>query len=160
MYTQAAEAGHDNAQKSLGLCYDIGDGVEQDKEKAKAWYAKAVKRGNADAMYNLANLLGKTEGAASNPTQMALMRAAAAKGDGSAQRILPMMEKHILSRCASCGKPAADMAGAPLKCARCKAAAYCSAACQKEHWKRGGHKKECNERERYLPEKKGEEEDE
>ena len=72
--------------------------------------------------------------------------------------LLPKMEKYILSLCASCGMPSADMAGAPLKCARCKAAAYCSAACQKQHWKRGGHKVACNERMKYLPEEEEEEE--
>jgi tetratricopeptide (TPR) repeat protein len=28
-------------------------------------------------------------------------------------------------------------------CARCKGVMYCSAACQKVHWKQGGHKQEC-----------------
>jgi tetratricopeptide (TPR) repeat protein len=28
-------------------------------------------------------------------------------------------------------------------CARCKSVKYCSAACQKVHWKQGGHKQEC-----------------
>lgn len=30
-----------------------------------------------------------------------------------------------------------------LVCAKCKCACYCSRACQKAHWKNGGHKKEC-----------------
>ena len=30
-----------------------------------------------------------------------------------------------------------------LRCARCKGVKYCSAACQKVHWKRGGHKQKC-----------------
>jgi tetratricopeptide (TPR) repeat protein len=29
------------------------------------------------------------------------------------------------------------------RCARCRAVKYCSAACQKVHWKQGGHKQEC-----------------
>ena len=29
------------------------------------------------------------------------------------------------------------------KCGRCKAATYCSAACQREHWVRGGHRNAC-----------------
>jgi tetratricopeptide (TPR) repeat protein len=31
-----------------------------------------------------------------------------------------------------------------LRCARCKSVMYCSAACQKVHWKQGGHKHACS----------------
>jgi hypothetical protein len=31
-------------------------------------------------------------------------------------------------------------------CAQCRAASYCSKDCQREHWKLGGHKKECKPR--------------
>ena len=40
--------------------------------------------------------------------------------------------------CIRCG---AD--SAPFTCSRCKTAAYCSKACQVEHWKKGGHKEAC-----------------
>ncbi|MEM7518865.1 MAG: zinc finger MYND domain-containing protein, partial [Planctomycetota bacterium] len=32
------------------------------------------------------------------------------------------------------------------RCAQCGVVVYCGAACQKEHWKKGGHKKECRAR--------------
>ena len=38
--------------------------------------------------------------------------------------------------CVACGQPG------KFRCARCRAATYCSPACQKAHWK-GGHKAEC-----------------
>jgi hypothetical protein len=36
-----------------------------------------------------------------------------------------------LRTCAACGKQALQM----LQCSRCKAAFYCTAACQKRHWR-------------------------
>ena len=88
---------------------------------------------------------------------MTLLRAAAEKGHADAKEFLPKNEEAILSQCASCGKPRAAMAEDPKRCNRCFAAAYCSAACQKQHWKRGGHKVACNERRKYLPEEEEEE---
>jgi hypothetical protein len=43
------------------------------------------------------------------------------------------------SKCANggCTKPGLHL------CARCRDMKYCSAACQKVHWKQGGHKQEC-----------------
>ena len=48
------------------------------------------------------------------------------------------------SRCANCGKTAAAT-GLPqlLRCSKCKGVVYCGAACQRVHWKAGGHKLAC-----------------
>jgi hypothetical protein len=40
--------------------------------------------------------------------------------------------------CAQCGAT-----GAKKSCGQCRAVRYCSASCQKLHWKRGGHKQAC-----------------
>ena len=47
--------------------------------------------------------------------------------------------------CAHCGAPEGTVPGRPLhnSCSRCKAAWYCSRACQAAHWKTGGHKENC-----------------
>ena len=47
--------------------------------------------------------------------------------------------------CAQCGAAEAKDKGRNklLSCSRCKVTKYCSAECQKEHWKKGGHKKLC-----------------
>jgi len=56
------------------------------------------------------------------------------------------------NNCWNCGKTAAQAAAAGLamgardallRCSRCKRAVYCSAGCQKVHWKSGGHKAMC-----------------
>lgn len=44
-------------------------------------------------------------------------------------------ENKVCARCTS--------AAGTLRCSRCKVTSYCSQDCQKEHWKSGGHKKQC-----------------
>ena len=46
--------GFAEAQFSLGVMYDEGQGVRQDYYKAVEWYTKAAKQGYADAQFNLA----------------------------------------------------------------------------------------------------------
>ena len=51
-----------------------------------------------------------------------------------------------LKELASCGHCGAEKRlDALKKCGRCLAVHYCDAACQREHWKRGGHKQACKE---------------
>ena len=50
--------------------------------------------------------------------------------------------------CSACGKQlGGSTASHPHwhKCSRCKLAFYCNAGCQRQHWKRGGHKQACKE---------------
>jgi hypothetical protein len=44
------------------------------------------------------------------------------------------------TKCANdvCAKPGEHM------CSRCRGVKYCSASCQKVHWKQGGHKQACS----------------
>ena len=44
----------------------------------------------------------------------------------------------------TCFAPGCERPAPKSFCERCRRAWYCSAACQKEHWKRGGHKEECS----------------
>ena len=41
---------------NLGNCYNYGDGVEQNYEKALEWYTRAIEKGNITALYNIAML--------------------------------------------------------------------------------------------------------
>jgi len=49
-----AEAGDSNAMRELGLCYENGQGVNQDYNEAAKWYRKSADAGNAWAMGQLA----------------------------------------------------------------------------------------------------------
>lgn len=52
-YRKAAELGHPEAMRRLGVCYAKGHGVSQLHEEAVTWYRRAVDLGDAKAMYNL-----------------------------------------------------------------------------------------------------------
>lgn len=41
-----AHQGDANAQKNLGVMYDNGDGVKQDKQQAFEWFLKAAEQGD------------------------------------------------------------------------------------------------------------------
>lgn len=54
---EAADLGNPESQYNLGVMYDRGVVVEENKEQAKYWYKKAADNGWADAQYNLNILL-------------------------------------------------------------------------------------------------------
>ena len=58
----AAEKGHKKAQYRLGRCYDKGRGVEENDEKAVAWYSKAAAQGYHKAQYELGKCYKNGEG--------------------------------------------------------------------------------------------------
>jgi hypothetical protein len=73
-------------------------------------------------------------------TDAAARLRAAGRHDGAAEQLAARLR---WGACAGCGVlPAAK----PLKCARCRAAAYCGAACHVAHWPQ--HKRACAPRER------------
>jgi TPR repeat protein len=49
-YRKAADQGYAAAQYNLGVCYDNGGGVVQDKAEAVKWYRKAADQGNVEAL--------------------------------------------------------------------------------------------------------------
>jgi len=54
MFKQSVIHGHTAALNSLALCYERGQGVAVDKEKAFSFYAEAAAFGTPSALYNLA----------------------------------------------------------------------------------------------------------
>jgi uncharacterized protein len=54
-YKIAAEKGHCVAQYSLGVCYELGKGVEKNKAKAFEYYEKSAEQGDVDAQLVVQN---------------------------------------------------------------------------------------------------------
>lgn len=48
--------GNAESQHALGLCYLLGEGVEEDFEQAKFWLEKAADQGHSDAQELLSEL--------------------------------------------------------------------------------------------------------
>jgi hypothetical protein len=55
-YRKAAEQGDTDAEYSLGMMYEDGQGVPQDDTQAAAWLRKAAEQGDADAQWSLGGL--------------------------------------------------------------------------------------------------------
>ena len=51
-----AEAGATEAQYSIGVKYDTGEGVPQDDAEAVIWYRRAAEQGHAGAQYSLGRM--------------------------------------------------------------------------------------------------------
>ncbi|UKK54642.1 tetratricopeptide repeat protein [Prevotella sp. E2-28] len=62
----AADKGHYKAQYRLGRCYDKGDGVKENDQKAFELYLKSAKQDYAKAMYQLGRCYMKGKGVAAN----------------------------------------------------------------------------------------------
>mmetsp|Transcript_13970 Transcript_13970/g.22007 ORF Transcript_13970/g.22007 Transcript_13970/m.22007 type:complete len:308 (-) Transcript_13970:90-1013(-) len=52
-FEKAASAGHVEAMSELGLCYELGCGVEQNDEEALDWYTKAANLGHVTAKFSV-----------------------------------------------------------------------------------------------------------
>jgi len=57
LYTSSANQGNSDAQNNLAVCYQNGDGVEEDMNKAIKLYTLSANQGNSKAQNNLAVLL-------------------------------------------------------------------------------------------------------
>ena len=113
LYTQAANQGHARAQLNLGNSCANGVGVAQSFELAREWFIKAVVQDHEGAL-QLLQMVDKREGR-TTPTILC---------------------------CSTCGKPKTPLR--PLKpCKLCHTVQYCGRECQVQHWKQGGHRKEC-----------------
>lgn len=85
-FHNAAELGHAKSQYNLALCYEGGNGVEQDQQEAVRWYRAAAEQGLADAQNNLAVFYEQGRGVKQDQHEaVRWYRAAAEQGYASAQ---------------------------------------------------------------------------
>jgi len=114
LYTRAANQGHATAQCNVGNVFYRGDeGFDQSNERAREWFIKAAYQDHEGALHCLQEL-DKIEGR-TTPTILC---------------------------CSTCGKPKTPLR--PLHpCKLCRTVQYCGRDCQVNHWKKGGHRREC-----------------
>ena len=87
-----ASAGDPKAQLDLALCYDSGDGIERDKEKAVYWFEKAAEQGSTEAQYLIGLMLYQGEAVPQNRSRAVYwLKKAANKGDAKAKWALAQM---------------------------------------------------------------------
>ena len=86
------EQGYAGAQFNLGVMYENGLGVEQDKAEAVKWYRRAAEQGNAIAQYNVGLMYFDGQGAAQDDAEaVKWWRRAAEQDHVSAQSNLGFM---------------------------------------------------------------------
>ena len=83
---EAAERGNTSAQYTLGICYFMGEGVEQDYREAVKWYRKAAEKGYADAQNSLGFMYFFGKGVDQDYTEgVKWIRKAAEQGNAESQ---------------------------------------------------------------------------
>ena len=154
----AAEQGFGMAQLELAQCYNKGVGVEPSLETAIAWLLKAAKQKCSSvtdapslagvttsgvhftiiAQWNLGKFLLDLYGYRAKPAALYWFRKAA-PALTHFESMLIDFERKIDLHCANCGVEGVFK----KRCSRCRAVSYCSVECQRKHWKKGGHKNVC-----------------
>eukprot|EP00980_Cylindrotheca_fusiformis_P002229 scaffold517_cov119-Cylindrotheca_fusiformis.AAC.12 len=61
-FKEAAENGHVEAMAELGLCYELGCGLEQNDEEALDWYTKAANLGHVTSKYSVGEAFEEARG--------------------------------------------------------------------------------------------------
>ena len=81
-----AEGGDADAQYTLGVAYNFGEGVPQDHAEAVRWYRMAAEQGNSSAQNNLGTAYNRGEGVPQNYVEaVKWYRMAAEQGDAAGQ---------------------------------------------------------------------------
>ena len=88
-FKKSAEFGNAKAQRWLGACYFLGEGIREDKREAVKWYRLAADQGDAEAQWRLGNCYFWGEGIREDKREaVKWYRLAADQGDAEAQKEL------------------------------------------------------------------------
>ena len=94
-FRKSAERGYTAAHIQLGLCYDYGNGVKENKKEAVKWYRKAAEQGEAVAQNILGICYADGRGVAKNYKEaVKWFRKAAEQGFAAGQRELGLCYVH------------------------------------------------------------------
>ncbi|GKZ01380.1 hypothetical protein MPSEU_001088900 [Mayamaea pseudoterrestris] len=92
-FTKAAKAGHMEAMAELGLCYELGCGVEQSDEQALDWYMAAAEQGHLTAKYSIGEAYEEARGVPQSDAEACLWYyKAALAGDEDSRKALRRLE--------------------------------------------------------------------
>ena len=106
---EKAEQGFAEAQYNLGVMYERGEGVAQDKAEAVTWCRKAAKQEHAEAKFSLGVMYHNGEGVPEDKVQafawmlVATRAAMDATGDGNREKQELQVVKIIASSAESVG---------------------------------------------------------
>ena len=88
-FKKSAEFGNAKAQRMLGDCYYVGEGIREDKQEAVKWFRLAAEQGDAEAQRMLGVCYYVGEGIREDKREaVKWYRLAAEQGDAEAQRML------------------------------------------------------------------------
>ena len=86
-FKKSAEFGNAKAQRMLGDCYYVGEGIREDKQEAVKWFRLAAEQGDAEAQRMLGACYYVGEGIREDKREaVKWYRLAAEQGDAAAQR--------------------------------------------------------------------------
>ena len=95
-YYKAAEQGEADAQCSLAMCLETGNGVVRDKSESLKWYRKAAEQGYGTAQFNLGTYFFKGDGVPKDYVQAHVWwNLAAAQDYDNAREKLAILEKDM-----------------------------------------------------------------
>jgi len=96
-YRKAAEQNYAEAQNSLGVCYEKGQGVTKNQAEALKWFRKATEQNLAMAQYNLGICYEYGRGVAEDSVEAyKWVLLAARQGDEDAKNYMTTMERMLL----------------------------------------------------------------